>query len=161
MPGFHLAQLNLARALAPVDDPRLAEFVALLDQVNAVADRSPGFVWRLKTESGNATDIQAFDDALMLINMSVWESPDSLRRFVYEGPHLGVMRQRAKWFERALESYYVLWWVPAGHIPTIEEAKARLEHLREHGESAHAFSFSRLFPAPDAGERAAAAPRTS
>ena len=156
MPGYHLAQLNIARTIAPLDDPRLADFVALLDSVNAVADRSPGFVWRLKTDAGNATDIQAYDDALILINMSVWESPEHLKQFVYAGSHLGVMRQRAQWFDRQLEAYYVLWWVPAGHIPTIDEAKARLEHLRQHGETPHAFSFARLYPTPDAGATTAA-----
>jgi heme-degrading monooxygenase HmoA len=150
MAAYHLAEVNVAKALAPVDDPLLADFVARLDAVNALADGSPGFVWRLMTESGNSTDVRAYEDPYILFNLSVWESPEALKAFVYRGGHLEVMRRRREWFERALEMSLAMWWIPAGEIPTVEEAKARLAHLREHGDSAHAFSFHRLFPPPDA-----------
>jgi hypothetical protein len=146
---YHLAQLNIGRMKAPPEDPMIAGFMARLDDVNALADAAPGFVWRLQTNDGNATAIRPYpEDALLLVNMSVWKSPEDLRNFVYRSDHVNVMRQRRSWFEKFDGMYYVLWWVPAGHIPTIEEAKARLAHLQTHGETAHAFSFARLFPAP-------------
>lgn len=147
--GYHLAQLNIARAVAPMDDPRLAEFVARLDEINALADSSPGFVWRLQSDSGNATDIQAYDDPKMLVNLSVWESLESLFGYVYRSGHAKVMTRRKEWFDRMEGPYVVLWWVPAGHRPSVEEAKARLDHLSLHGPTPWAFSFKRSFPAPD------------
>lgn len=153
---FQLAQCNIGRARGPMDDPVMAGFAARLEDINALADGSPGFVWRLKTDAGNATSIQAFEDSLILVNMSVWESPEDLRAFVYRSDHAGVMRQRRAWFERFEGVYLVLWWVPAGHIPTVQEARERLAHLQAHGETPHAFSFAKIFPSPD---RAAEAPR--
>ncbi len=146
---FELAQCNIGRARGAIDGPVMAGFVARLDDINALAEGAPGFIWRLKTDAGNATSIQAFDDPLVLINLSVWESPDALRSFVYRSDHANVMRQRKSWFEKFDGMYLVLWWVPAGHRPTTLEAKARLDHLQRHGESAHAFSFAKLYPAPD------------
>jgi hypothetical protein len=154
-PGFHLAQLNIARFKAPMDDPAMAGFVEQLDPVNALADAAPGFVWRLQTEEGNATSIHAFDDDLLLVNMSVWESIDALADFVYRSPHIAVMRRRREWAERMAEAYIVLWWVAAGTTPTVEEAKGRLEHLREHGPSPTAFTFKSRY-SPD--EAALASP---
>jgi hypothetical protein len=151
---FHLAQVNIGRVRAPIDDPLMAGFVARLDDINALADASPGFVWRLQTEAGNATAFRPYDDDRILINLSVWETPEQLRDFVYRSAHTEVMRQRKAWFERFSGMYYALWWVPAGHIPSLAEAKERLEHLRAHGESAYAFSFAMLFPRPDAAEQA-------
>ncbi|MFN8441105.1 MAG: DUF3291 domain-containing protein [Caldilineaceae bacterium] len=142
---YHLAQLNIARMLAPIDDPLLAEFVANLDRINALADHAPGFVWRLQNESGNATELRPFEDDLMIVNMSVWESLASLKEYVYKSAHAEIMRKRRQWFEKMDETFTVLWWVPAGTIPTIEEAKERLQHLRHHGETAYAFSFRRNF----------------
>lgn len=147
---FHLAQVNIARMRAPLEDPLMAEFVARLDEVNALADGSPGFVWRLQTDAGDATALRPYDDDRILFNMSVWETPEQLREFVYRGMHVEVMRRRKSWFDRFDGMYYALWWVPLGHIPSIEEAKERLEHLRTQGESAYAFSFRKIFPAPDA-----------
>jgi hypothetical protein len=149
---YHLAQVNIARALAPLDDPLMAAFVAQLDTVNALADNSPGFVWRLQTPEGNATDIKAYDDPLIIFNMSVWASLDDYSNFVYssESLHRAVMQQRRRWFQRFDGPFSTLWWIPLGHIPTIEEAKERLEYLRAHGETAYAFSFKKQFPAPDA-----------
>jgi hypothetical protein len=143
---FHLAQLNIARFKLPLEDPAMAGFVAELDPINAIADVAPGFVWRLQTEEGNATSIRAFDDDLLLVNMSVWESVEALADFVYRSEHLGVMRRRREWATRMAEAYMVLWWVPAGEIPTVEEAKDRLALLREHGPTHEAFTFKKRYP---------------
>jgi heme-degrading monooxygenase HmoA len=147
--GYHLAQCNIGRLLAPLDNEQLAGFVAALDPINALADRAPGFVWRLQTEDGNATAIRPFDDDMIAVNMSVWESLEALTAFTYDTAHRDVLRGRRQWFERMPEAYLVLWWVPAGTIPTVDEAKARLEHLRRHGPSPAAFTFRTPFPAPD------------
>ncbi len=149
---YHLAEINIARMLAPLDDPIMAGFVDRLDEINALADTSPGFVWRLQTDSGDATAIRPYDDRQILVNMSVWRSLDALSKFVYtsESRHRNVMKQRRQWFERFDGAYMALWWVPEGHTPTVEEGKARLDHLRLHGETGYAFSFKRTFPAPDA-----------
>ncbi|MBI1881103.1 MAG: DUF3291 domain-containing protein [Chloroflexi bacterium] len=146
---YHLAQVNIGRILAPLDDPLMAEFVARLDEINALADGSPGFVWRLQTEEGNATSVQAYDDKYILVNMSVWESLEHLKTYVYKGAHTEVMRRRRQWFEKFEGMYLALWWVKAGHIPTVQEAKHRLEYLSEHGASAYAFTFKQPFPPPD------------
>lgn len=150
MTGYHLAQINVGRLLAPVDDPRIADFVANLDRINALADGTPGFVWRLVGEGNNATDIQPRpDDPLFAINMSVWTSLDALAGFVYRSAHRDIMRRRRDWFE-AMETYMALWWIPAGHIPTIDEALQRLAVLERLGPTAEAFTFRHPFPAPDA-----------
>ena len=141
MTDRHVAQVNIALPRQALDSPALAEFVANLEPVNALADAAPGFVWRLQDESGDATAIQAFDDERLIINMSVWESVEALWDFVYDGGHLEVMRRRREWMTKLAEMHMALWWVPAGHIPTIEEAKDRLDHLREHGPTADAFTF--------------------
>jgi hypothetical protein len=141
----HLAQLNLALPREPLDSPALAGFVAQLEPVNAVADASPGFVWRLQTDDGDATGVRGFGDDRLIINMSVWESLEALRAFVYSNrAHLDVLRRRREWFER-METYLVLWWVPVGHIPTLEEAEERLDLLRERGPSPDAFTFRSVF----------------
>jgi len=147
-PSFHIAQVNIARPKAPVDSPPLAEFKALLDPVNAVADDAPGFVWRLQDDTGNATAIRIFDDSLM-VNMSVWESIEAVWDFVYSGGHLAVMRRRREWFER-MELFMCLWWAPAGHLPGVAEAEGRLDHLREHGPTDRAFTFKQRFTPPQA-----------
>jgi hypothetical protein len=152
MSGFHLAQVNIGRLRAPVDDPMIADFVANLDRINALADGSPGFVWRLVGEGGNATDIQPdADDPLLAVNMSVWESPQALGAFVCRSDHLPIMRRRAEWFEK-LELYMALWWVPVGHRPTVEEAMGKVETLRRMGPTSAAFTFRDPFPAPDANQ---------
>jgi hypothetical protein len=153
--GSHLAQLNIARFKAPPGDPVLADFMALLDPINARADEAPGFVWRLQTDEGNATSIHAFDDPLLLVNMSVWGSVEALADFVYRSAHVGVMRRRREWAERMADAYMCLWWIPAGTLPTVEEAKLRLEHLREHGPTPYAFTFKKRF---SPGEATVASP---
>ena len=144
---FHLAQLNVARVLAPLDSPVMADFVAQLGEINALADAAPGFVWRLQTEDGDATAVRPYGDEI-IVNMSVWESLEALRAYVYRGGHVEVMRRRREWFSRLAESYLVLWWVPAGHRPTVPEAVARLEALRRDGPTPHAFTFHTAFAAP-------------
>src|SRR5262249_5313196 len=148
--SHHLAQLNIARMLHPLDDPRLREFVDALEPINALAESSPGFVWRLKSASGNATDLHHpwSDDPFMLVNMSVWLTPEDLRDYAYRSGHMEIYKRRAEWFEKPSAPTYVLWWVPAGHIPTLEEARDRLEHYRAHGATPHAFWFGKVFPAP-------------
>ena len=145
---YHLAQINVARLIAPIDDPRIADFVAQLDGINALAEASPGFVWRLKSDSGNATDIAYNDDPFVIPNMSVWESVEALRNFVYRSQHTNVLKDRAKWFEKMDKPYYCLWWIPAGHIPTVAEARERLEHYQLHGPTPYSFWFQKLFPEP-------------
>ena len=130
---------------APVESPQIAEFVAALDPINRLADLSPGFVWRLQTAEGNATAIHSFDDELIISNMSVWESIEALRAFVYTTAHTGIMRRRREWFETYVTSYMALWWVPAGHRPTIEEAKERLAALDRDGPTPFAFTFRQPF----------------
>ena len=147
---YHLAQINIARLLAPIDEPLIAEFVAQLAPINALADQSSGFVWRLQTESGDATSLKVYDDDMIIVNLTVWENVESLREFVYKSAHSGVMRDRKKWFEKFDGPYYAMWWVPAGHIPSTQEARERLEHLREHGDGPFAFSFKSVSPAPTA-----------
>ena len=148
MPNYHLAQINIARMLAPIDDPIMAEFVAQLAPLNALADQSPGFVWRLQSEAGDATSIKVYDDDMIIVNLTVWESVDALREFVCKGAHHGVLRDRKRWFEKLGGPYTALWWVPAGQLPSIEEGKARLDYLRQHGDTSHAFSFRNVFPRP-------------
>jgi len=146
---FHLAQANIGRIRAPLDHPIMEGFRSQLDPINALADRSPGFVWRLQTEDGNAMAIRPFDDDRMAINMSVWESLEALQQFVYRSAHIGPLRDRKEWFEPIEGPILVLWWIPAGHIPTVVEAQDRLRLLKERGPSPAAFTFRTPFPAPD------------
>ncbi len=145
---YHLAQVNIARMLAPLTDPVMAGFVARIEEINALADNSPGFIWRYQSYEGNATALRAYEDGSILFNMSVWTSLDDLYKYVYASSHREVMKQRRSWFEHFGEVYQALWWVPENHIPTVEEAKERLEHMRQHGETEFAFSFKRRFPIP-------------
>jgi hypothetical protein len=150
MSRYELAQLNVGVIKGPMDSPVMANFVASLDRINALAECSSGFMWRLQTEDGNATAIRPFGNANMLVNMSVWRDVESLSRYVYNSEHQQIMRRRREWFERMDEAYLVLWWVPEGHRPGIEEALARLEHLRSNGSGPEAFTFRTAPPPPDA-----------
>jgi Domain of unknown function (DUF3291) len=145
---YQLAQLNIALPVEPVTSARLAEFMALLEPVNALADAAPGFVWRLQTEDGDATAVRAFGDDELIVNLSVWESLDALAGFVFGGFHAEVMRRRREWFAHLREPYTVAWWVPAGTPPTIADAEDRLTSLRAHGPTAYAFTLQRAFPPP-------------
>ena len=150
--AFHLAQLNIGRLAAPLDSAQLADFVTALDPVNAVAESAPGFVWRLKDDgSNNATSYVIYDDPMLIVNMSVWADHQSLWDFVYDDAHRTFLRRRREFFDRLTEAFTVLWWIPAGHVPTVDEARERLEHLREHGPTEHAFGLKDShFTAPDA-----------
>jgi hypothetical protein len=145
---YHLAQLNIARMSAPLSDPLMAGFVAQLATINGLADSSSGFIWRLQTEEGDATALRPYDDDLILVNLSVWASVADLTAFVYKSRHRGVLQQRREWFQRFDGPYLALWWIPQDHIPSVDEAKERLDFLRAHGETEFAFSFKKLFPAP-------------
>jgi heme-degrading monooxygenase HmoA len=147
---WHIAQMNVATALYDMDDPRMAEFVARLDEVNALADRSPGFVWRLQSDSGNATDIQATDDPRLIVNMSTWENVEALFDFAYKSAHRQVVGKRREWFAPPTGAYQVLWWVPAGNQPTVQEGLERLALLDTQGATASAFTFKSKFPQPGA-----------
>ncbi|MFT5219333.1 MAG: hypothetical protein ACI822_001719 [Gammaproteobacteria bacterium] len=146
MTTHHLAQLNIAKMKFPIDSPDMSGFVDQLDEVNALADAAPGFVWRLQTEEGDATGIDFFGSDI-LVNMSVWEDVESLHNYVYRSAHNKVMAQRKQWFDSFEQLYSVLWWVEAGHVPDLEEASARLQLLREQGATQEAFTFKQLFEA--------------
>jgi hypothetical protein len=144
MSATHIAQLNVGRLLYPPDDPRISQFMSNLDRVNAVAERSEGFVWRLKDDSNNATAIRPFEDPDMLVNMSVWESVEALEHFVWATVHKQFYNRKDAWFEKPETPHFVMWPIPAGHIPELNEAKARLEHLAAHGDSDFAFGWEHL-----------------
>jgi hypothetical protein len=146
---WHLAQVNVGRFRKPVGDPVNADFMAALDHVNALAEASPGFVWRLTGEGNDATDIRpSQSDPNLAINMSVWESVDQLAAFVYRNTdHRGVMRRRREWFEE-MTVYMALWWIPAGTLPTVEEAMAKLALLEKLGPTQEAFTFRQPFAPP-------------
>jgi len=133
--------MNIARMKGPLDSPVMASFVAQVDELNALADRSPGFVWRLKSYEGGAALALPYDDPMLLVNFSVWESVETLKDYAYRSAHVEAFRRRHEWFEHFDGAYSVLWWIPAGHIPTIEEAKERLDYLQKNGPSPHAFGF--------------------
>ena len=144
-PGFELAQVNIGRVRGAMDQPVMAGFVAQLAAINALADRSPGFVWRLQTEDGDATAVRPYADDRILINLSVWRDLAALQTFVFRTAHSNVMRHRREWFERFPEAYVALWWVPVGHRPAVAEAVERLAHVQSHGPSGYAFTFREAY----------------
>jgi hypothetical protein len=150
VPCYQLAQLNVGTIKGPIDSPVMADFVANLDRINALAEQSPGFVWRLQGDGGNATTLATPLGENVIPNMSVWEDVASLNHYVYKTAHVEIMKRRKEWFERMQDAFVVLWWVPHGHRPTIAEAMERLDHLRAHGSSERAFTFRDARPAPDA-----------
>lgn len=142
---WHLAQLNIAKMIGKnINDPVMVEFVAQLDTINALAEQSKGFVWRLKSDEGNATSYNPFGDDRIIINYSIWENAIDLREYVYKSAHTVVMKDRKNWFENFGQPYYVLWNIQAGYIPTIEEAIERLTHLQQNGPTAYAFDFKNI-----------------
>jgi heme-degrading monooxygenase HmoA len=149
MSAYQLAQLNIGIIRGPMDSPVMAEFAANLERINALAERSPGFIWRLQTEEGDATAIRPFENPEMLVNMSVWRDLESLRQYVYHSAHVEIMRRRREWFERMSQAFLVLWWVPQGQRPSVTEAIARLELLRNRGPDPQAFTFRHAFLPPD------------
>jgi len=149
MSGYQLAQVNIGVIKGPMDSPVMADFAGNLDRVNALAESMPGFVWRLQTDDGDATSIRPFENENMLVNMSVWRDIKALNDYVYRSAHVELMRRRKDWFERMDEAFLVLWWVPAGHRPTVAEAVVRLELLRAKGPTPEAFTFRHPFATPD------------
>ena len=143
--NFHLAQVNIARMLGPIDSPIMAEFVANLDPINTLAEKSDGYIWRLKDDSNNATSIKVYDDDFIIVNMSVWQSIDHLFSYVYHSDHVQFFRKRKEWFEKMPQQYMALWYIPVGYYPTVEDAINRLNYLREHGETPYAFTFKKRF----------------
>ena len=148
MSKHHLAQLNIAILKEPLDSPALADFVANLDRINALAENSPGYVWRLKSDDNNAVSFRLMGED-SIVNMSVWQDIESLSQYVYKSAHVDIMRRRWEWFERMAEAFMVLWWIPEGHQPSIDEALHQLNHLRAHGPTAVAFTFRNSFPPPN------------
>lgn len=151
MSSYQLAQLNIAHLLEPLESPRLAEFVANLERINALAENAPGFVWRLQTEEGDATGIRDFGEDY-IVNLSVWRDVESLKNFVYHSAHAAIMSRRREWFNRMSDVYSVLWWVEAGHQPSTSEAKEKLTLLNRSGPRQAAFTFKKAFPAPAGGK---------
>ncbi|MEK1905495.1 MAG: DUF3291 domain-containing protein [Pseudomonas sp.] len=145
---YQLAQLNIARMKEPLESPGMADFVANLERINALAEASPGYVWRLQDEEGDATAIRPFG-ADVLVNLSLWADVQALSDYVYKSAHTDMLKRRREWFDKVDEAHMVLWWVPAGHLPSVEEAAERLAWYRQAGASAQAFSFRQPFPAPD------------
>jgi hypothetical protein len=151
-PIWHFAQYNIARLRQPLDHPDTADFVAGFDEVNALAESSPGFVWRLTDEATGLSSsyVRAYDDPSMIINLTVWETPEQFQEFVYRSTHTSFLRRRREWFEKLDAAYFVCWWIPAGRVPTVEEAVERLERLRREGVSDEVFTLRDLRPAPAA-----------
>jgi len=146
---WHLAQFNIARLHQPLDHPDTAPFVAALGIVNALAEAAPGYVWRLQDASGQSSSyVRAYDDPLLIINLSVWRTPEELRAFVFQTAHTDFLRRRREWFERMTEAYLVCWWIPARSVPTPADAVERLELLRRDGPGPDAFTLRDPFPAP-------------
>lgn len=147
---MNLAQINIARVRFPLDGPELKDFVDSLPKINALAEASPGYLWRLTDDGGaDATGVRAFEQEDILLNLTLWESVESLRDFAYQTEHLEYMRRRREWFDyQGIPNHMALWWVPDNHLPTVEEAKDRLEHLTKHGPTAYSFTFRDSFPAP-------------
>jgi Domain of unknown function (DUF3291) len=146
---MHLAQLNVARLRAPMDDPMIDAFRVNLDPINALAEESPGYVWRLQDDSGNATGIKPFGDDLEIVNLTVWKSIDALADFTYRSAHIELLRRRREFFEATAQAILCLWWIPEGTIPNVDDAIARLEHLRAHGPTPTAFTFRHRFEPGD------------
>ncbi len=152
MTSWHLAQINIGKMTAPKGDPRVQPFFDELDRINALAEQSPGFIWRLIGDINDATDIQPTVDPLLLVNMSVWASADDLFNYVYRSAHTSIMAQRKDWFERFEGSFAALWWIPTGHEPTIDEGLAKLWHLDRFGPTPLAFTFKKRYPMPGSAD---------
>lgn len=159
MADFQLAQVNIARLAAPLDSPQLADFVAHLPQINAVADQAPGFVWRMTDADGADSTGLRLDgqDDMWIINCSVWESVEALHAYTYRTDHLRVMSRRREWFRPLGAAHQALWWVPAGHRPSVAEEMERIDLIREHGPGPDAFTFAKPHPAPSPMPGAASA----
>lgn len=146
---MHLAQLNIGKVRFDLESPEMADFVDNLEPINAIAESSPGFIWRLKDDSGDATNIEVENNPDIIVNMSVWESVEALKNFMFKTHHIDFLKRKKEWFVPIKEDSYVLWWVPEGHVPTVQEAMDKLEYLRQYGETQEAFSFKSSFANPE------------
>ena len=145
---YYLAQINIAKMKAPLEDPIMSEFANALNEVNYVAEQSPGFIWRLQTASGNATDLRVYSDPKILVNISVWQSVEQLKTYVYKSLHGDFFVRRRKWFEKYQGEHFAMWWIKAGHLPTVKEGKEKLEYLELHGDTSKCFTFAESYPPP-------------
>ncbi|MCF6189628.1 MAG: DUF3291 domain-containing protein [Cocleimonas sp.] len=146
---YHLAQINIAQAKDEMDTETMHGFMSRIDEINAIADKTDGFIWRLQSNDGDSTSIRVFDDPLLLVNMSVWDNVDSLKNYVYKSLHVELIRDREAWFDKMGAMHQALWWIPVGHIPSIQEAKDKLELLRENGPNQDVFTFGKAFQKPE------------
>jgi hypothetical protein len=146
---YHLAQVNIAYGIETLDHPTMSGFVSELDRINVLAEKSDGFIWRLQSDEGDATAFKIFEDEKIIINMSVWESVEALRSYVYSSDHLDILKQKKQWFEKPKSAHLALWWIPVGNVPTIEDAKARLSEIQRVGSSETAFNFVKPYPMPE------------
>lgn len=149
MADYHIAQINVGRMVAPIESEEMSGFAERLDEINALADEAEGFVWRLQTEEGDATGIRVFDDDLIIVNMSVWESLEALHEYTYKTAHAQLIKGRKNWFQKMTVPHMAIWYIPAGYIPTAEEAQAKLDVLNEHGANPMAFTFAHSFTIDD------------
>ncbi len=148
MQKFQIAQINIAKAVDEMDSETMQGFVSRLEEINALADSAEGFVWRLQTEEGDSTSIRVFNDPSLIVNISVWENIEALKSFVYRSIHVELIQDREAWFSKMAEVHQTLWWIPEGHIPSVEEAKQKLEHFKQHGATQQSFTFGKPFPSP-------------
>ena len=145
MPTFYIAEVNIARLHAPIDHPMIKDFADGLDRINALAENSAGFVWRLKDDAGNATSFKPYADELIVVNLSVWETVDALFQYVYSSEHVDFFRRRKEWFSKLETPYFAFWWQPAEQMPTLQEGVARLDYFTQHGATPYAFTFKKRF----------------
>jgi heme-degrading monooxygenase HmoA len=146
---YRIAQLNIGTVRYPLESAEMHGFVSALDEINALAESSPGFRWRLTGDGNDATSLRPYDDDRIIVNMSVWDNLETLKNYVYNSAHTDYLRRRKEWFAAMRDAYTVLWWIPEGHTPTVAEAVERLEHLRAHGSTPYAFAFREPHPAPE------------
>ncbi len=150
MPGYHIAEINIAKMKGVnINDPIMKEFADNLDEVNRIAEKSEGFVWRLKDDNNNATNFNPYNDVQIIINVSVWTSIETLEQFMYRTFHSEFLRRRKEWFITYGTAHTAMWWVPQGHIPSLQEAVEKLDYLQQHGPSPLSFDLKNKFPAPE------------
>ncbi|SFW64162.1 protein of unknown function [Sinomicrobium oceani] len=147
-----LAQVNISRIKGPIDSPVMSDFVANLDRINRLAEGSPGFIWRLKDDGNNATSIKIYDDDFIIVNMSVWSDIESLFGYVYRSNHAEILKQKKEWFHKMQEMHMALWYVEDGLLPSVTDARERLDHIRKHGETPYAFTFKNKYSPTDLKE---------
>ena len=147
--SWNLAQVNIARMLAPLDDPIMADFVNNLDRINKLAEETDGFVWRLVDETNNATSIKIFNDDFLIVNMSVWESLDHLFNFTYKTDHVEIFKRKKEWFTKLADAHLACWYVPNSYRPTIKDAEERLTYMNQYGITPYAFTFKKRYSVED------------